>query len=236
MKQVEFSLLIDLFCLLKIDIIIILIHDFFAAEVIPVPVNTSPVYAEGMTCYLNGAYFRHDHCTKYYHCDHGFFKQHDCAVGLHWNEVAHLCDWPASAKCVERKTSTVDTPVGSKPTSDEEVVTETSTHHRIPITTSPKPRPTTHRTTARPFLDRPTKKPTDPCQNGEYRANIDDCQSYFVCVNHEWTPNYCADGFQYDQTSNECDISTKVRCLPASRYLKYIGKLGKLQLDDPCDG
>lgn len=205
------------------------------------PGNAPPAEA-GKVCNHNGEYFRHDQCSKYYHCDHGFYQIHDCAGGLHWNERAKLCDWPASAKCVQRrKQSKPGKPEKpkkppSRPHHDGEIPAETSTHHRIPITTTPKVTSTTERTTPRPLSDKPSRRPTDSCQNGEYRANIDDCQSYFVCVNHQWTPHYCPDGLQYDQTSNECEIMAKVRCLPASRYLKYIGKLGKLQLDDPCGG
>lgn len=207
----------------------------------PVPGNTPPVMV-GKVCNHNGEYFRHDHCSKYYHCDHGFYQMHDCAGGLHWNERAKLCDWPASAKCVERRKATKPnksekpkkpTP---RPQHDDQLPAESTTHHRIPITTTPKVTSTTVRTTKRPWSDKPSRKPTDFCREGEYRANGDDCQLYYVCVNHQWTLHFCADGFQYDQTNNECDIASKVRCLPASRYLKYIGKLGKLQLDDPCDG
>lgn len=205
------------------------------AEVIPIPVNTSPVYAEGKVCSREGEYFRHDQCSKYYHCVHGMYQEHDCAGGLHWNERVKLCDWPASAKCAEHKSPKPQKPE-STPQNDYPIIAETSTHHRIPITTTPKVTPTTVRTTPRPHADKPNRKPTDSCHNGEYRSNIDDCQSYFVCVNHEWTPHFCADGFQYDQTSNECDVASKVRCLPASRYLQYIGKLGQFKLDDPCDG
>lgn len=34
----------------------------------------------------------------------------------------------------------------------------------------------------------------------------------------------------------QCGYASDVRCLSASRYLKFVGKLSKVQIDDPCEG
>ena len=38
-------------------------------------------------------------CTVYGMCVNGRYKQFNCASGLHWNNNANSCDWPASAGC-----------------------------------------------------------------------------------------------------------------------------------------
>lgn len=199
-------------------------------EMIHVPVNTMPV--SGGPCTTDGTYKRHPYsCSKYYQCVYGEYIQYSCLDTLHWHERGQVCDWPASAKCVER------VPPFS------EVIT------KKPITTTTVSTPaydemdeytTERRTTKKPLTStiKPYSKPSlsEPCENGKYAPNIDDCGSFFICVNHKWIPQDCGSKFQFDQTSLECDLASKVRCVPAKHYLKFVGKLTRVQIDDPCEG
>lgn len=200
-------------------------------EIIHVPVNTMP--GSGGPCKSDGKYKPHPYnCNKYYQCVYGEYIEYSCASGLQWHERGNLCDWPASAKCVDKM-----------PPSEEVItkrpITTTTVIYNEEIDTTPKQttqKPlisTTVRTTPKPY-----SKPTsgEQCENGSYQPNVDDCESYFICVNHKWIRQDCGYGFQFDQTALECDIASKVRCVPASRYLKFVGKLSRVQLDDPCEG
>lgn len=110
---------------------------------------------------------------------------------------------------------------------DDSIEYTTSTQKPAAITTS----------TIKPYSKPPNTNSGEPCENGKYAPNSDDCESYFICVNHKWIRQDCGYGFHFDQTALECDLASKVRCLPASRYLKFIGKyISRVQLDDPCDG
>lgn len=200
---------------------------YIEEQYIPAPVNTMPV--SGGHCSREGEFKRHPNsCSKFYQCVYGEFKESSCAIGLQWHEREKLCDWPASAKCEERYPM------------NEEVIT------KMPITastfsyddhtirrTSRKPT-----TTFRPMTPKPYDRPSYPdfCENGSYKPNIDDCESYSICVNHKWIRQDCGFGFQFDQTLLQCDYASKVRCLPATRYLEFIGKLSNAKLDDPCEG
>lgn len=195
-------------------------------EIIHVPVNTIP--GSGGPCTIEGMYKRHPYsCSKYYQCVYGEYIEYNCASGLHWHERGNLCDWPASAKCVE-KTPLFDEIYTKKPFTTTTVVFDEKR------TSTRKPTITNRPTTPRPYSKPPS--PSEPCTNGAYRSNIDDCQSYFICVNHKWIPQDCGNQFHFDQTSLECDYASKVRCLPASKYLKFVGRFSKVQLDDPCGG
>lgn len=194
-------------------------------EYIPVPVNTMPV--SGGPCPADGEYKRHPYeCTKYYQCVYGEYIEYSCAGGLHWHQTGNLCDWPASAKCEKRVAPT------------EEVIT------KKPVTTSTisyDEEFTTRRTTRKPIISRPTtpkpyNKPSESCKNGDYKPNFDDCDSFYICVNQQWIRQDCGYGFQFDQTQLQCDFKDRVRCFPASHYLKFVGKLSKVQLNDPCEG
>lgn len=202
-------------------------------EIIHVPVNTMPV--SGGPCSTEGKFKRHPYsCTEYYQCVYGEYFKYSCASGLHWNERGNLCDWPKSAKCVE-KAQPSDEVVTKKPiNNDDEGYTTEKRTTRKPITTL-KPKTTIKpNATIKPTSPKPLS--TDSCENGAYSPNINDCESYFICVNHKWVRQDCGYGFQFDQTSLECDYASRVRCLPASRYLQFIGKLSRVQLDDPCEG
>lgn len=43
-------------------------------------------------------------------------------------------------------------------------------------------------------------------------------------------------GISPTQTALECNIASEVRCIQSSRYLRFLGKLSKAQVDDPCEG
>lgn len=67
---------------------------------IPAPVNVMPIIINGEHCEI-GEYRPHpSNCNAYYRCVYGQLKELNCAGGLHWNQRAMLCDWPASAMCM----------------------------------------------------------------------------------------------------------------------------------------
>lgn len=207
--------------------------------IIPVPVNTMPV--SGGPCKMDGTYKRHPYsCNKYYQCVYGQYIEYSCAGGLHWHERGNVCDWPTSAKCKEM-ISPSEGVVTKKPITtstiaydndDDDVMNEKPTTQKSSTTVKPT-RITTVRTTPMPY-DRPVS--SESCANGAYKANVNDCESYFICVNHIWVRQDCGYGFQFDQTALECNVASKVRCVKPSRYLKFIGKISRIQLDDPCEG
>lgn len=201
-------------------------------DIIPVPVNTMPV--SGGICNSEGKYKRHPiSCSKYYQCVYGQYIEYSCAGGLHWHE--NRCDWPSSGKCKENVplNLAIVTKKPSTTSTGEYNIVEDQTTQRIKTTTYSPIQSTSTKMTAKPY-----NKPTNlgSCENGAYRANIDDCESYFICVNKKWIRQDCGYGLQFDQTALECNIASKVRCIQASRYLKFIGKLSRAQLDDPCEG
>lgn len=227
--------------------------------IIPAPVNTMPVVVPGIKCKSEGQYQSHPtSCTKYYHCVYGLFKEYDCASGLHWNNRGKLCDWPSSAKCAAYHSGDSLKPTVASTTpaihADEEYTTKRSTTPK-PVSTSRKPvlntkrsttrtsstrmsstRTTPKSTTVKPFSVGSTSSGSESCNNGDYRGNPDECESYFICVNHKWIRNDCGNGYHFDMTMGECGLALKVRCVSVKRYLKHFEKLRNLQLDDPCEG
>lgn len=204
-------------------------------EIIPVPVNTMPV--SGGPCSVEGKYKRHPYsCNKYYQCVYGQYIEYSCAGGLHWHERGNLCDWPASAKCVEKIPPSEEVITKKPVTSTVAYDDDDYSTEKAKTTTTIRPiRSTTVKTTPKPY-NKPSSSSSESCENGAYSANIDDCESYFICVNHKWIRQDCGYGFQFDQTALECNVDSKVRCVQPSRYLKFVGKLSRVQLDDPCEG
>lgn len=200
-------------------------------DYIPAPVNTQPI--SGGPCKHEGEYKPHPYeCTKYYQCVYGEFLEHDCGVGLHWQDRGNLCNWPAQAKCKERVPPS-DELITKKPIT----TTTTTTAYEEEFTTrrtTRKPISTIRPTTPEPVFYKPPS--SESCDNGVYKPNVNDCESYFVCVNHQWVRHDCGYGFHFDQTQLQCDYASKVRCVLASRYLKLVGKLSRIQEDDPCEG
>ena len=47
----------------------------------------------------DGLYAHDKSCSLYYQCHQGTTYEMDCPPGLHFNEKAQYCDWPASANC-----------------------------------------------------------------------------------------------------------------------------------------
>ena len=134
-----------------------------------------PVVINGDGC-ETGEYSRHpQNCNAYYRCVNNELIQQYCAGGLHWNNAASSCDWPASAQC------TVDngaSPSTSKPVASTTATTTTTrqttkkptrqtttntpvTTTKVPITTTRKQRTTTQRsTTQRTTTQRSTTQRT----------------------------------------------------------------------------
>lgn len=131
-------------------------------------------------------------------------------------------------------------------------------------TTTLKPRTTTMRTTTHRPSRRPTQTTTttivrstthaapladatstEPCRNGEYYPDREDCGSFFICVNKKMVSQECGPGLQWSQEEKACDRESVVRCVTAQRYLRIVSQFSirdpllrksKLQLDDPCNG
>lgn len=203
-------------------------------EMIHVPANTMP--GSGGLCKRDGSYKRHPYsCSKYYQCVYGEYIEYSCAPGLNWNERGSFCDWPVTAKCVEK-----DQPASEVITKKPIISTTTTTTTTTVAYDESDEYTTEKRTTKKPITStiKPYSKPstTEPCDNGKYAPNVDDCENYFICVNHKWIRQDCGYGYHFDQTALECGLASRVRCVPASRYLRFIGKLTKVQLDDPCEG
>lgn len=156
----------------------------------------------GGPCNTDGKYKRHPYnCNKYYQCVYNQYIEYSCAGGLHWHERGNLCDWPASAKCKEPPT--LQEAITQSPPPKTTVQIETRGTQKTTIApTSPKTtrmpptRSTTSGTTVKPYR---SPSLTESCNNGAYRANVDDCESYFICVNHRWIRQDCGYGLQFDQ-------------------------------------
>ncbi|PNF16877.1 putative chitinase 10 [Cryptotermes secundus] len=99
-------------------------------------------------------------CTKYLVCIWGTYQEFSCGPGLHWNNAAHLCDWPRNAQC--------------KSGGDDLKPTDLPTVRPTPPTTKPTRPPTWSTQTtlsssgdvisSTPSL--PTVEPTRPPQGG----------------------------------------------------------------------
>lgn len=169
------------------------------SDIIPVPVNTMPV--SGGPCNVEGKYKRHPYsCNKYYQCVYNQYIEYSCASGLHWHEKGNLCDWPASAKCQERTPVLQNAITKAPPRTTISTVTratqETTTATATTKTTFAPTQNTTIRTTVKPYN---TPSLSEPCENGAYRANEGDCESFNICVNKKWIRQDCGYGLQYDQ-------------------------------------
>lgn len=221
---------------------------------IPAPGLVQPELTEGEPCEPN-QYKAHPYsCNSYYRCVYGEFKQQYCAGGLHWNEAANLCDWPASAKCA--KDTAAQPPVADTPT----------TTTKAPATTTRRRTTTTPYTTQSPWwwttastvgstppkATRPSKKPVtttkkpvqrpvDKCVNGEYYPHKS-CDSFYICVNEKKIAQQCGPGLFWNEAEKSCDWEDNVNCVSRAQYYKLLTKNSKLAAlkvlseDDPCDG
>lgn len=199
-------------------------------EMIPGPVNTMPISIG--SCANNGEFSRNPKdCETYYHCVFGEKQIVHCPSGLHWNDRSKVCDWPAGAKCKAINDPSV---VTKKPP------TTTTLHDEYEPETTTVKRKTTRMptTTMKTTTVKPSRLPNSKtCNtNGAIYANPDDCETFYNCVNNKLVKNYCGPGKHFDETASKCGKASDVRCITASRYLKFIGKLGEVQLDDPCGG
>lgn len=189
-------------------------------------------------CRTNGEYESDPaQCDVYYLCVFGMKQMFHCPAGLVWNKDTRVCDWPkrdSHCNTIEHDEVIMKKPTTTSSTTERDEYEEPSTTRRTtrkPISTSTV-RTTRSTTTIRPSV----LAASEPCVNGELYPNIDDCEGFFVCVNNRLVRNFCGYGYHYDQTAKRCDSKQRVRCVPASRYLKFIGKLDQYQLDDPCNG
>ncbi|XP_037913621.1 probable chitinase 10 [Hermetia illucens] len=86
-------------------------------------------------------------CTQYLRCLWDRLEAYSCAPGLHWNNQARICDWPANAQCTQSEG--VDNTIGEpgKPPPQGQHSTPR------PITTRPSTTPRPTYPTDRPVLE-----------------------------------------------------------------------------------
>lgn len=219
--------------------------------IIPAPGLVQPELMEGEPCESN-QYKAHPYsCNSYYRCIYGEFKQQFCAGGLHWNEAAKLCDWPASAKCT-KDNSAPPQPAAMPPTTTTAATTTTRRRTTTTPYTTPTRRTTTPTTTTPPKPTRPSKKPVtttkkpgqrpvDKCTNGEYYPHKS-CDSFYICVNEKKIAQQCGPGLFWNEDDKGCDWEDNVNCVSRAQYYKLLTKNSKLAAlkvlseDDPCEG
>ncbi|GAB0096498.1 Probable chitinase 10 [Sergentomyia squamirostris] len=190
-----------------------------AATVIPPPANIMPQpHPDNRRCDGSEHIPNEKDCSSYYRCSQGEFILQHCAAGLHWNQRANVCDWPANAKCTQDVA--VSTPEPPKRTTSSTTVR----------TTTPPKRTTT--TTA--FLIT-TRKPVSEasCTSGQYYPHKD-CSKYYICVNENRVTQDCPPGLQYSYQATSCDWPDKVKCMSVKDYYKKLGYKA-VQEGDSCE-
>ncbi|XP_055600306.1 probable chitinase 10 [Uranotaenia lowii] len=218
---------------------------------IPVPGLVQPELMEGEPCEPHQYKAHPTSCNSYYRCVYGEFKQQYCAGGLHWNDAAKLCDWPASARCTRES----DAPPTFEATTTQATTTTRRRRTTTTTTTTSTARPTRW-TSARPTQSasypRPSKKPvtttkkplqrpTEKCVNGQYYPHKS-CDSFYICVNEKKIAQQCGPGLFWSQEEKSCDWEDNVNCVSRSQYYKLLVKYTKsspfkvLSESDPCDG
>uniref|UniRef100_A0A182LZU2 Chitinase n=1 Tax=Anopheles culicifacies TaxID=139723 RepID=A0A182LZU2_9DIPT len=223
---------------------------------IPVPGLVMPELSNAESCEGNQYKAHPTNCNSYYRCVLSEFKQQFCAGGLHWNDAAKLCDWPASAKCemdmgtpeptttsttarptrpASRRTTTTPR---TTPTTTEEMVTSRPTRRKTTVAAN-TPSPT--RPTKKPVTTtkKPANRPTETCNNGEYYPHRN-CDSFYICVNEKKVAQQCGPGLYWSQEDKSCDWEDNVNCVSNEQYFRLLtttfGALKLLSEDDPCDG
>ncbi|XP_058056417.1 probable chitinase 10 [Anopheles bellator] len=217
---------------------------------IPVPGLIMPELSNAESCEPNQYKAHPNNCNSYYRCVLAEFKQQFCAGGLHWNDQAKLCDWPASAKCEKdmgsqeytettaatprpTRTTTVRTTSARRTTTSATTqrTTRRSTPARVPNTPRPtKPTTTTTTTT--------TSSPSQGCRNGEYYPHKN-CDSFYICVNDRKVEQQCGPELYWSQADKNCDWEENVNCVSNEQYFKLLVKYSAskaLSEDDPCEG
>uniref|UniRef100_A0A182S9A2 chitinase n=1 Tax=Anopheles maculatus TaxID=74869 RepID=A0A182S9A2_9DIPT len=227
---------------------------------IPVPGLVMPELSNAESCEGNQYKAHPTNCNSYYRCVLSEFKQQFCAGGLHWNDAAKLCDWPASAKCEmdmgtqePATTTTTTTTTTARPTRTASRRTTTPRTTTTSTTQqSESSRPTRRKTTVAPnspSQTRPTKKPvtttkkpvsrpTETCNNGEYYPHKS-CDSFYICVNEKKVAQQCGPGLYWSQMDKSCDWEENVNCVSNEQYFRLLTTFGALKVlseDDPCDG
>ena len=211
---------------------------------IPAPAVVRPV-VQASNCQPGQFYHDPYNCNSYYQCIvEGEIRQQFCPGGLHWNNQDKNCDWPASAKCTEKKKPTNPTKAPPRRTT-----TTTSTTTRRP-TQTPTKRPTTttssYWSTNRPSKPIATTRKPSPnkpnnnrpsmsarCNEGEYYSHRN-CGQYYICVNGALVPNSCGGNLHWDAVKKICDWPENVKCVTTKKYLRIVQSKGNPE--DPCNG
>ncbi|KAF2898205.1 hypothetical protein ILUMI_07967 [Ignelater luminosus] len=172
-------------------------------------------------------------CNAYYRCILGEMKKQYCAGGLHWNRESSVCDWPAAAKCTEKKPG--NKPSGHLSTTKFTTQTWSTTHSKA--TSQFTVQTTTQRTTTSRV---PSSEETlEQCNSGNYYPH-EHCTSFYVCVNGQLVAQSCAPGLHWNADKGICDWSYKVKCLNKKQVAQQTEKLiketgtGAHQPHSPC--
>lgn len=102
--------------------------------------------SEDDLCEGNTQYPYPGKCNQYLLCNHGQLMAADCAEGLHWNQNMKICDWPASAMCMEEGSGGGSSPSVGGGGSEIDALNEVVPSKRPPLTRPPtteRPGPTT---------------------------------------------------------------------------------------------
>ncbi|XP_049807761.1 probable chitinase 10 isoform X2 [Schistocerca nitens] len=85
----------------------------------------------------NTKHFPHAYnCSQFCKCDHGVPIKFDCPVGLHFNPVLEVCDWPHSSNCSSMISNIPSTTSEPSPTFTELTTTTVEPLTDVPSTTS----------------------------------------------------------------------------------------------------
>ncbi|EDW76228.2 uncharacterized protein Dwil_GK14769 [Drosophila willistoni] len=218
-----------------------------AHTTIPAPALIYPV-VQASNCEAGEFYADSKNCNAYYHCIiAGELRQQFCPGGLHWNNEAKGCDWPASAQCSSRQetssssssssSTTTTTTSTTKPTKRPRKTTTTVKPSRKPtrpphqqvVASSTTKRP--NRTTRRP---RPPTSSTARCNEGEYYTHRN-CGKYYICINGALVPSECGGDLHWDALRKICDWPQNVQCVTSKKYLRIIQSTRSNE-EDPCNG
>ncbi|KAM7354055.1 chitinase 10 [Cochliomyia hominivorax] len=220
---------------------------------IPAPAVVRPVI-QATNCVPGEFYPDPSNCNAYYQCIvAGEVRQQFCPGGLHWNNQDKNCDWPASAKCTEKKPSTPTKAPPKKTTAKPIRTTSTRRTTAAPpkrtttvsywsTTRSPKPIVTSRKpsapkpivTTRKPNSNKPSRPVMSAkCNEGEYYSHRN-CGQYYICINGVLVPNSCGGNLHWDAVKKICDWPENVKCVTTKKYLRIVQT--KANPEDPCNG
>lgn len=166
-------------------------------------------------------------CSFYYVCSNGELIHSQCPIGLHFNPIAHVCDYPESAGCEITQTTTTDDGSTVSTTTDDSSSTD-STIDDLSSTDTTRYDSTTTETTVMCDTEVPTEttpeaetttatteEPNDqecPATGIIFLPNPDDCNKYYECVNGAKFEFSCPPDLHFDPVKLTCDWPELAGC------------------------